>query len=315
MNPKNEFPEPIDLPPSYTIARAERKLELVGSIWRGAGIRLLIVLLEILGFFIFGSFALLIDGIASGIDILFSVLLLIGIRMAARPPDEDHPFGHGRYEPLAGLQLSIFMIVGGGLLAFQQFFLAISPDGKELISPVAWLIPFIAVILLEICYRFMMHYAQKNHSPALKAEAVHFRIDALNSLFAMGALILAAFFPAAGGMLDHFGASLIAFLMVVIGFSAARSNIHQLMDKVPDKEYFSVIRDAASEVEGVFGTEKLRIQLSGPDAHVDIDVEVDPKMSVEEAHLISQQVRAAIQKKWPSVRDVIVHMEPFYPKT
>ncbi len=312
-NHKNEFPDPIDLPPSYTIARAERKLELVESIWRGAGIRFLIVLLEIAGFFIFGSFALLIDGIASGIDILFSVLLLIGIRVADKPPDEDHPFGHGRYEPLAGLQLSIFMIIGGGLLALQQFYSAIGHEGKEMISPVAWLIPLAAVVLLEICYRFMMRYAQKNHSPALKAEAVHFRIDALNSLFAMAALILAAFFPATGEMFDHFGASLIAFLMVVIGISAARSNIHQLMDKIPDKEYFHLVRETAGRVEGVLGTEKLRIQLSGPDAHVDIDVEVDPKINVEEAHLISQHVRAEIQRKWPSVRDVMVHLEPFYP--
>jgi cation diffusion facilitator family transporter len=310
---KTDFPDPIELPPSYSIARARRRKELVGSIWRGVGVRFLIIAIEVIGFFVFGSFALLIDGIASGVDISFSLILLVGIRMAAKPPDEDHPFGHGRYEPLAGLQLSVFMIVAGTVLGIQQFFSAFSLEDEWIISPYAWIIPFIAMILLEICYRFMMHFAKSHHSPALKVEAIHFRIDALNTLFATVALILAAFFPPFGRMFDHFGASLIAWLMVVIGISAAISNVHQLMDKKPDKAYFNLVREAAGQVEGVLDTEKLRIQLSGPDAHVDIDVEVDPKLTVEEAHLISQEVRAEIQKRWSAVRDVIVHLEPYYP--
>lgn len=309
----NKFPEAIPLPPSYLITRAARKNQLIHSIWSGVFFRLLIVVAEIVGFWLFSSYSLLFDAIASSVDVLFSLILLCGIWLAAKPPDEDHPFGHGRYEPLAGLQLAVFMILGGASLAVQQFVSVIEPPSTTVLSPLAWIIPFGAVILLELSYRIMIYQAKINHSPALKADAVHFRIDALNSLFAAVALLLVTFFPSYGPTFDHIGAMLIATLMVFIGIHAARSNIHQLMDKKPDKKYFDLIRQSAMDVEGVLDTEKLRIQLSGPDAHVDIDIEVDPELNVDDAHRISQKVRVNVQKAWPAVRDVIVHIEPYFP--
>jgi len=309
----DKFPEAIPLPPSYVIARARRKNELVLSIWVGVVIRLLIIFAEIFGYFYFLSVSILFDAIASSVDVMFSLILLSGIRLAAKAPDDEHPFGHGRYEPLAGFQLSVFLIIGGLFLALQQFLSLFELTGKDLISPYAWTIPMGAALLLEFSYQIMMNSARKHNSPALKADAVHFRIDALNSLFAVAALLMVAFFPFASGLLDHFGAMLIAGLMGVIGLMAARDNFQQLMDRKPDQKYFQMVRDQAMRVDGVLDTEKLRIQISGPDAHVDIDVEVDPKMDVESAHRISQHVRAQIQQAWPAVRDVVVHLEPYYP--
>ena len=101
--------------------------------------------------------------------------------------------------------------------------------------------------------------------------------------------------------------------MIVMGVYAVRNNLHQLLDRVPDAHFFDTVTKAAKIVPGVLDTEKIRIQLYGPDAHVDIDVEVDPQLSVEKAHEISQKVRVEIQKEWPAVRDVTVHIEPYYP--
>jgi divalent metal cation (Fe/Co/Zn/Cd) transporter len=86
-----------------------------------------------------------------------------------------------------------------------------------------------------------------------------------------------------------------------------------MMDRIPNPRFFEKVKNAARSVDGVEETEKIRIQLYGPDAHVDIDIEVDPHLTVEVAHKISQQVRAEIQKKWTAVRDVTVHVEPYYP--
>jgi hypothetical protein len=93
---------------------------------------------------------------------------------------------------------------------------------------------------------------------------------------------------------------------------AAKNNIHQLLDRTPDDSYFTLVRDAAMKASGVHATEKILIQVYGPDAHVSIDVEVDPHLSVEVAHEITQKVRHEIQVAWPAVRDVIVHVEPYY---
>lgn len=306
------FPKPLPLPKEYQASRSQRLKEITLSIVFGVFFRLLIIGAEIVGFFLFGSFALLADALASLADILSSLLLLIGIRVANRDPDKDHPFGHGRFEPLAGLQLALLLVAGGAVLAYNQLFSIGVPD-KTVISGIAWVIPVSAVILLEIAYRLISSYADKNGSPALKADAAHFRIDAVNSLFAAFALLLGAFFPAMSGTFDHLGALFIALLMIVMGFKAAKSNFGQLTDQRPSDSYFAITKRAAFNVPGVLGVEKINIQLSGPDAHIDIDIEVDAKMQVDEAHLISQKVRREIQLVWPKVRDVVVHVEPYYP--
>lgn len=308
-----KYPDPIPLPDIVSSARSKRSQELARSIGRGISVRLLIILGEFIGVALFNSSAILLDALASLMDVVTSLALLVCIKLAEKPPDDDHPFGHGRYEPLAGLQLGLLMVIVGGGMFFQQLFQAISPS-KTVLSPKAWIIPFIAVVLLEITYRVIMRSAKQTASAALAADAVHYRIDALNSGFAALALLCGVYLPEWSHTLDHFGALIIALLMVVIGLSAARNNVRQLMDHVPEERYFCLVREAAERVVGVKGSEKLRIQFFGPDAHVDIDIEVDPKLSVDFAHEISQKVRAEIQQSWPAVRDVIVHVEPFYAK-
>lgn len=307
------FPQQLKPSQATQEARQIRRSELIASIKRGIIARLLIIGAELLGFLFLSSFALLYDAVASLWDILSSVALIFAISLASRPPDEDHPFGHGRYEPLTGLQLALLMVGLGLFMSYKQVVeIATQPAGEELYA-FTWMIPVGAVILLEGCYQWMMRASRKHKSAALAADAVHFRIDAVNSLLAAVALFVGSFFPSWSPFFDHMGAFIISALMIFIGLSAAYKNVHQIIDRVPDKEIFVMIRKAAEEVPGVLGTEKLRVQLTGPDAHIDIDVEVEPNLSVVEAHRISQEVRVAIQEKWPMTRDVIVHIEPYYP--
>lgn len=286
---------------------------MIGAAKWGILIRLFVISLELIGFYWFSSYVLLMDAIASSLDILSTFLLIFCIKLASRPPDEDHPFGHGRYEPIAGLQLGLLLVIIGGGMIMQQGFQISEIPKETFLDPRAWTIPAIATVLLEICYRIIIVVAKKQRSPALAADAVHYRIDALTSLIATLSLIGAALFPNTGVLIDHFGAIIIALLMIGIGIMASRNNLDQLMDKIPDPDFFDKVTKSARKVKGVLGTEKTKIQIYGPDAHVDIDVEVDPKLPVETAHKITQEVRAEIQKSWPAVRDVTVHIEPFYP--
>jgi cation diffusion facilitator family transporter len=309
----SQFPDPISLPRFVPEDRLKRDRQVVSAATYGVFIRSLIIGFELLGVYYYGSSSLLVDAISSGVDVLSSILLIIFIKIAAKPPDANHPFGHGRLEPLAGLQLGLLMLFVGGFMIFQQVFaLNIVTPPAEIQSNL-WMIPFVALILLEISYRIIMKVAKKRHSPALEADAFHFRIDAMTSLLATVALLLGSFFPGTSLFIDHVGAIVIALLMIGIGVMAARNNLHQLMDHVPDQEFFDKVQKAAMRVEGVLDTEKIRIQMYGPDAHVDIDIEVAPLLPVEDAHVISQKVRAEIQKEWTAVLDVTVHIEPFYP--
>ncbi len=308
----DKFPKPIELPETVVEARKTRNREIVSSARRGLLIRLFIIGAEFLGFFFFGSVALLADALSSFMDVISTFFLILFVKLAEKPPDDNHPFGHGRLEPLIGMQLGLFLLLLGGFLLFQQLFQMSHETSVEVIHPFVWLIPAMAVVLLEICYHIMIRTSKKQNSPALAADAIHYRMDALTSLLAAIALILGAYFPLLSLTFDHIGAIFIASTMVVVGGIAAWKNLNQLIDRKPPKEFFNRVKNAALKAEGVKETEKIKIQLYGPDAHVVIDVEVDPKLTVDRAHKISQNVRAEIQKEWPAVRDVIVHIEPFY---
>jgi cation diffusion facilitator family transporter len=308
----SKFPPSIPLPESVNQTRLQRRKQMMVTARRGVALRGAIVIAELLGFVFLNSSALLVDAISSLVDIGASLFLILCIKIADKPPDSNHPFGHGRFEPVAGLQLSLLLAVIGGGMLFQQLSAISTPTEGRIIEPYTWLIPLGAIILLELSYRQMKRIAKREHSPALLADAIHYRIDGINSLFAMIALLFAAYFPHYSVLCDHLGAIVIALLMIGIGIFAAKNNLHQLLDRVPPQTYFDKVRQAALQVEGVLATEKIRIQLYGPDAHVSIDVEVAPQISVETAHEMTQKVRAEIQKVWPAVRDVIVHVEPFY---
>jgi cation diffusion facilitator family transporter len=308
-----KFPEPVLPPHSVQQSRAQRRRQMVKMALHAVLFRGVIIIAELIGFAIFSSSSLLLDAISSSLDIASSVFLVFCIKLADKPPDHNHPFGHGRLEPFGGLQLGVFLCIISFVMVVQQIFASTHSLHNDRISAYAWIIPLAAVVLLELAYQRLKRTARKQHSPALLADAMHYRMDALNSAFAAVALLCAAFFPKYSGLLDHIGALSIAVLMGIIGCNAIRNNARQLLDFIPEEKYFALVKEAALKVPDVKATEKVLIQVYGPDAHVNIDIEVSPHLTVEVAHKVTQEVRAEIQKAWPFVRDVIVHVEPFYP--
>lgn len=307
------FPEALKVPSEVSLARKARYENVVSSSRRGIFVRSLIAIVELVASLYFGSSSLFMDALSTSLDIVTSLILIFSFKLAARPPDTNHPFGHGRYEPLAGLQLGFFLLVLGAGMLFYNSSEITHFDPHTHLHPALWIIPTIAALMLEGCYRLLSRTAKRENSPALGSDAVHYRIDAITSIMAASALLLGSLFPSVSQIYDHLGASLISVIMIIVGFNAARNNLHQLLDRIPDSGYFEKAKNAAMRASGVKATEKIRIQLYGPDAHVDIDVEVDPLLSVEKAHAISQVVRYEIQKDIPEVQDVIVHIEPYYP--
>jgi cation diffusion facilitator family transporter len=306
------FPPRLELPDAIYAARKNRSANLLRVAGIGILVRLFIVVLELSGYYLFGSMALLLDSLATLADVVSSIILIFSIKLAERPPDDNHPFGHGRYEPLAGLQLGVLLAIAGFGMLFSQFSAITGEKEGVAIDSHVWLFALIAVVLLEFTFRKMKRTAEKEKSQALLAEAFHFRADGCNSFFALIALGTGALFPELSWLCDRIGAICIALFMCGMGLIAAKKNLNQILDRIPEKELFTKVETIAKSVEGVRDTEKIRIQLYGPDAHVDIDVEVDPDLSVEKAHEISQRVRYAIQMHWPQVQGVMVHIEPYY---
>ncbi len=307
-----QFPDPVLPGRAVEQVRRRRVRDLQWAAWVGVAIRLLVIAIEGAAVWQGGYEAIFVDVIASAFDIGASLAILLAIRLAARPPDDEYPFGHGRFEPLAGLQLGVLLSIAGAVL-LGRYSLGLGGTSFEgNISPWIWTVPLLAAILLELASRIVRRSGLRNRSTALLAEAGHYRIDAWTSLLAAIGLGIAALIPAYGKLVDFIAAMVLSALMIVLGWRAAAHNLHQLLDRVPDEHHFDRVRAAAMTVAGVLDVEKVRIQHAGPDAHVDIDIEVEPTMTVHDAHTITQHVRTAIQMEWPFVRDVVVHVEPYY---
>jgi cation diffusion facilitator family transporter len=306
------FPAPVPTAESVAAARAERERELLRAARLGITLRVGVVIAELLGVWLLGYAALLVDAVSSLFDVAASIAIVFAVRLAARPPDEEHPFGHGRYEPLAGLQLGLIVCVAGVWLAARHVAGLFETPAAGEVRGFAWLIPAGAAAVLEFSARLVRRIGRQQQSTALIAEAFHYRVDAATSVVAAVGLLAASLIPAYGHLIDLLAAVLLSLLMVALGALAAWENLHQLLDRVPREDHFQRVRESALCVEGVLGVEKVRIQHAGPDAHVDIDIEVDPDMPVSEAHVITQHVRARIQADWPFVREVVVHVEPYY---
>lgn len=312
--PPNEesFPAPVVPDEGAEIARQAREKDLTFVTMAGISVRLLIILGEFIGVWLSRSSVLFADAISTLLDVLSSIILLLAIRFAARPPDREHPFGHGRIEPLVGFQLGVLLCGAGLWLAFENLTTLGESTPLRPERSWIWIIPLVATVMLWLTRNRILRVSQESRSTALRAEANHFQVDAVTSLLTTITLLLAALRPQHALLMDHIGAIVLALIMIQLGVSAARENVHQLLDRIPDSEDFERVRASALSVEGVLDVEKLLIQHAGPDAHVNVDIEVDPEISVAASHQIAQHVRARIQSDWPFVRDVIVHVEPWY---
>ncbi|MBZ2183122.1 MAG: cation diffusion facilitator family transporter [Bryobacter sp.] len=254
------------------------------------------------------SFSLVADGIESAGDVVASMILWLGLRIAAEPADENHPYGHGRVEILAGQAIGAFLIASGVLLGRQ----AIEQMGEAKEAPhalaVAPLVVSIAVKLLLV--RKKRKAAWEFRSAAMEADAANDWLDVLSGTIALVALGMNIAVPGAFGQADRIGGLLIAGLVVYLGFGVLRQSSWELLDTMPPAGMLEEIRRAALGVDGTLGVEKCRARKTGFQYHVDLHLEVAPELSVREAHEISGAVRAAVKQRVNWVADVLVHIEP-----
>jgi cation diffusion facilitator family transporter len=292
--------------------RQERLVAVTQVTVLGIVVRLVVILVEAVGVWLTGSATLTVDAVATLFDVIASVILLAAMRYAAKPPDLGHPFGHGRAEPLAGFQLALMLVITGIWFGVDNIASMFQETDHPPIPGWTWLLPAGAsVVLMFVTWR-ITETGRRTGSTALRAESTHFLVDTLTSLLTAATLLFASSLPDWTILLDHSGGVLLSLVMIISGGLALSENLHQLLDRVPQEEDFERVQQSALSVDGVLDVEKVRIQRAGPDAHVNIDIEVNPEISVADSHTIAQQVRARIQVDWPFVRDVVVHVEPHY---
>jgi cation diffusion facilitator family transporter len=254
------------------------------------------------------STAVVADGLESTADVFSSGFVLLGLTLAAKPADENHPYGHGRVEILAGLLIGLILTAGGALISFGSWERIGTPH-EPLAIYVVW--PLIASIVVRTgmaVYKF--RYGRRIGSAALSADAWHDAMDSLSAVTALVAVALTLLDPGRFVQADRYGGFFVGLIVISAGVRVVRDTAMQLMDTMPDDDMMVRIRTAAHTVPGVLGVEKCFARKTGMRYHVDLHLEVDPQMTVRQSHLIAHEVRERILQRLDWVADVLVHVEP-----
>lgn len=274
----------------------------------GLAINLALGAVKLVGGIVGQSFALVSDAVNSIGDSLGSVVVLVALRVAQKPPDPGHPYGHTRAEAVAGLSVAWIIAFSAVLVAWE----AITHMFDRHSSPAAWTLWIAAanVLLKEGLYRVNKSIGERIGSQSIVANAWDHRSDALCSL-----AVLVGIAAVHWGGERYIWADEVAALVVVAAilwsaYQLLRNNAAELMDQQADDTMVDAIRRAALDVPGVRAVEKLRVRRSGMECFADIHVEVDPKTTVEHGHRIGHDVKSRLVKEFAAVRDVLVHLEP-----
>ena len=254
------------------------------------------------------SYALIADAVESLGDIFSSAIVWGGLVIAARPADRDHPYGHGKAEPLAALAVAIMLIAVAAGIASQ----AVGEIQEPGLAP-AWytLVVLLAVVVIkEAMYRYESRVAAEIDSTAVHVDAWHHRSDALTSAAAAVGIAIALIGGEGYEAADDWAALLACLVIAFNGLRFARCAVIELMDTSPGTTLVDAIQTVAVDVEGARFVEKVLIRKMGPRLYVDLHLEVDPELSVRRAHDIAHNVKERIRGEWPEVADVLVHIEP-----
>jgi cation diffusion facilitator family transporter len=254
------------------------------------------------------SYALIADAMESVMDIVRSLILLGGLKIASVPPDVSHPYGHGKAEPLAAIVVAVGFIGGALGLAIQSVREILTPHG----SPAAYTLAVLALVIVskELLFRFLARVSKELKSSALTVGAWDKRSDALTS----GAAFIGISVALIGGegyeAADDWAALAACAVIAYNGYRVLMPAIHEVMDAASSPEIEELVRRVARAVPGVVALDVCTVRKMGLEFFVDLHVWVEGTMTVHEGHEVAHRVKDAVRHANPQIRDLLIHIEP-----
>lgn len=257
------------------------------------------------------SYALIADAVESVADIGGSLVVWGGLRLSARSADDNHPYGHGKAEPLAAAFVGVLLCgaaIGIAIRAVEQLH---HPSHEP--APYTLLVLVLVIAVKELLARTVLRVAREGGSRAVHADAWHHRSDMITSAAAFVGISATLLGGPAWAWCDPAAALVASVVIAINGIAILRPAVHELMDGAPDNAMLDEVGAAARSVDGVLMIEQLKARKIGTRYLVDLHVQADPALSLHDAHILSGCVKTAIRRAVPSVENVLVHMEPFEP--
>ncbi|WDI44004.1 cation diffusion facilitator family transporter [Bremerella sp. P1] len=277
----------------------------------GLVVNLLLGVVKLTAGIVGSSFALIADAVNSIGDVVTTVVILFALRIAQRPADEEHPYGHSRAEAIAATNVALLIILSAVLVGWE----AIQRIHIQHAIPATWTlwIAGINVVIKEGLYQYKVRVGRRTNSAAIIANAWDHRSDALCSFAVLVGLGAIRFGGEAWMPADEVASLIVAAAIIWSGIQLFRSAANELMDVQADPEFLNAIRSEALQVTGVEDVETLWVRKSGLEFFADIHIEVSPTLSVAEGHRIGHRVKDQLLEKFVTLRDVLVHLEPNEP--
>jgi cation diffusion facilitator family transporter len=286
-------------------ARLQRSLR---ATFLGLAANVALVVAKFLAGVLGHSQALIADAVESLADIFSSIIVWRGLVVAETPPDDDHPYGHGKAEPIAAATVSVMLLFAAGWIAFNALHVLNAPR----IAPSPWtlIILIVVIVVKETLFRFVLRESETVSSSAVETDAWHHRSDAITSAAAFLGISISLLGGKGYEAADNWAAVAAATVIARNGWHLLLPAVNELMDRSPDRQLIEKIRTVAATIPGVDGVEKCFVRKMGYQFFVDMHVEVNPQMTVENSHRIGHEVKDKVRAEVPSVRDVLVHIEP-----
>lgn len=254
------------------------------------------------------SYALIADAIESTTDIFASFLVLFGIKYSNRPADKNHPYGHGRAEPLITFLVVGFLITSATIIAYESVINIQTPHDL----PKSFTLYILGAIIIwkEISFRIVIKKSKETNSSSLKADAWHHRSDAITSVAAFIGISIALIFGKGYESADDWAALFASVFILYNSYLIFRPALAEIMDEHVYDDLISSIRAKAFYVEGIIDTEKCFIRKAGMKYHVDLHATVDANITVKQGHDIAHHLKDYLRKEIPELGHVLIHIEP-----
>jgi cation diffusion facilitator family transporter len=254
------------------------------------------------------SYALIADAIESTTDIFASFLVLFGIKYSNRPADKNHPYGHGRAEPLITFLVVGFLITSATIIAYESIINIGTPH--QLPKPWTLIVLGAIIIWKEYSFRLVMKRSIQTNSSSLRADAWHHRSDAITSVAAFLGISIALILGNGYESADDWAALFASGFILYNSYQIFRPALGEIMDEHLYDDLIEQIRIVSLQVEGIIDTEKCFIRKAGMQYHVDLHAIVDRNISVKEGHDLAHKLKDTLQKQMPELGHVLIHVEP-----
>jgi cation diffusion facilitator family transporter len=267
-----------------------------------------LALIKWLAGFFGNSYALIADAIESTTDIFSSLLVLFGLKYTNKPADKNHPYGHGRAEPLITFIIVGFLITSAVIIAYKSIQNINTPHDL----PKSYTLYILGAIIIwkEISYRLVIKKSKETNSSSLKADAWHHRSDAITSVAAFIGIAIAIYFGKGYEAADDVAALFASAFIIYNSYLIFRPALGEIMDEHVYDDLITDIRKVSLTVKGVIETEKCFIRKAGMQYHVDLHAIVDGNISVTQGHDIAHELKDTLREKIPQLGHVLIHIEP-----